>query len=204
MSRKDHWEKVYKENSALKVSWYQSVPTKSLAIINRLGLEKDENLIDVGGGASTLVDHLVADYFKNITVLDLSSRALDLAKKRLGEKSTNVIWEARDVTDFSPDKIYSLWHDRAVFHFLTDKSDREKYKKALESSIRVGGYVIIATFSVYGPIKCSGLDIVQYDAKKITKELGSHYNIIEEMSESHITPSGNEQLFGYYVFKKIA
>lgn len=204
MSRKDHWENVYKEKSPLEVSWYQSKPSISLSIINSLPLEKDENLIDVGGGTSTLVDYLIEEGFKNISVLDLSSNALVLAKKRLGKKSELINWHAEDVTRFYPKKAYSLWHDRAVFHFLTEKSDREKYKEVLECSVRVGGYVIIAAFSIGGPTKCSGLDIVQYDAEKIKRELGPRFKFIEEKSESHTTPTGKEQLFGYYVFTKSA
>ena len=204
MSRKDHWENVYKKKSPIEVSWYQSKPSISLSIISSLSIEKDENLIDVGGGASTLVDYLLEEGFKNISILDLSSNALEQAKKRLGEKSKLVNWQAEDVTNYSPKKTYSLWHDRAVFHFLTERSDKEKYKKVLESSVRVGGYVIIAAFSIGGPKKCSGLDIVQYDAEKIRRELGQNYKLIEEKSESHVTPDGKEQLFGYNVFTKIA
>ncbi len=204
MGRKNHWENIYKDKSPLEVSWYQSKPTVSLSMIDHLSLKKEENIIDVGGGVSTLVDHLLEEGFNNITVLDLSSNALELAKKRLDEKSKRVHWVAEDVTNFSPDKTYSLWHDRAVFHFLTDKSDRQKYKQRLESSVRVGGYVVIAAFAIGGPKKCSGLDIVQYSSAKLERELGAHFNLIAERSETHITPAGIEQLFGYYVFTKIS
>ncbi len=204
MGRKSHWENIYKDKSPLEVSWYQSKPAVSLSMIDNLSLKKEENIIDVGGGASTLVDHLIEKGFKNITVLDLSSNALELAKKRLDERSKCVHWEAEDVTNFSSQKTYSLWHDRAVFHFLTDKKDRQKYKMKLQSSVRVGGYVIIAAFAVGGPKKCSGLDIVQYSSKKMKEELGAHFNLIAEGSETHITPAGKEQLFGYYVFTKIS
>jgi 2-polyprenyl-3-methyl-5-hydroxy-6-metoxy-1,4-benzoquinol methylase len=165
---------------------------------------KDKNIIDVGGGASTLVDCLIEEGFNNISVLDLSSNALMLAKSRLGENSKLVNWQIDDVTQFTPEKAYSLWHDRAVFHFLTEKSERDKYKKVLASAVKVDGYVIIATFSIGGPAKCSGLDIVQYDAEKISQEFESHFKLIKETSEIHITPVGREQLFGYYVFTKNA
>ncbi len=204
MSKKDHWESVYKEKSAIEVSWYQKEPTISLSLIRSLPLEKDEYVIDVGGGFSTLADYLLEDGYNNITVLDLSSNALAFSKKRLGGKADLINWKVEDVTNHAPGQNYSLWHDRAVFHFLTEKNDREKYKKVLETSVRDGGYVIIATFSIGGPKKCSGLDIVQYDAEKLQKELGGSFKLIEELSEKHITPRGKEQLFGYYVFTKNA
>lgn len=204
MTRKDHWESVYKDQSPLEVSWYQKRPTTSLSLMRNLQLEKGENIIDVGGGASTLADYLLEDGFINITILDLSSNALALAKKRLGEKADLINWKVEDVTNHLPDHNYSLWHDRAVFHFLTEKNDRGKYKKVLEASIRDGGYVIIAAFSIGGPKQCSGLDIVQYDAEKLQKELGGSFKLIEELSEKHITPGGKEQSFGYYLFTKNA
>ena len=202
MSRKDHWESVYKDISPIEVSWYQKEPTISLSLIRNLPLGKVENIIDVGGGASTLADYLLEDGFKNITVLDLSSNALALARKRLGAKAGLINWKVEDVTNHLPEQNYSLWHDRAVFHFLTEKNDREKYKKVLEASIRDGGYVIIAAFSIGGPKQCSDLDIVQYDAEKLQKELGNSFKLIEELSERHITPGGKEQLFGYYLFAR--
>lgn len=202
MSRKDHWEGVYKEKTSLKVSWYQKKPVISVSLIQNLPLEKDEHIIDVGGGASTLVDHLIEEGFKNITVLDLSSNALSHAKQRMGSTADTINWKVEDVTNFSPEYNYSLWHDRAVFHFLTETNDREKYKKVLASSVREGGYVIIAAFTVGGPTKCSGLDIVQYDAEKLKNELGPTFKLVDETSEIHITPAGKEQSFGYYVFNK--
>jgi len=204
MSRKDHWESVYKDKSPLEVSWYQKEPTLSLALIRKYALDNSEFIIDVGGGASTLADYLLKDGFKNVTVLDLSSNALEQAKQRLGNKSALIEWEVEDVTNFIPTHQYGLWHDRAVFHFLTDESDREKYKHTLETSIKVGSYVIIAAFSIGGPTKCSGLNIVQYDLEKLKEELGKNFVFIEEQFEIHITPKGKEQEFGYYVFNKIA
>jgi len=201
---KDHWEGIYKDKFPSEVSWYQKDPIFSLSLIKNLLLERDENIIDVGGGASTLVDSLIEEEFKNITVLDLSSNALALAKKRLGEKAELINWEIEDVTNYVSEHEYTLWHDRAVFHFLTEKSDREKYRKVLESSVRDGGYVIIAAFSIGGPTKCSGLDTVQYDAEKLKNELGVSFKLINKKSEKHITPAGKEQLFGYYVFIKSA
>lgn len=204
MGIKDYWEGIYKDKSTSEVSWYQKEPTFSLSLIKSLPLERDENIIDVGGGASTLVDYLLAEGFKNITVLDLSSNALVLARKRLGAKAELINWMVEDVTNYVAEHDYTLWHDRAVFHFLTEKSDREKYRKVLEASVRDGGHVIIAAFSIGGPTKCSGLDIVQYDAEKLKNELGASFKLIEEKSERHITPAGKKQSFGYYVFTKNA
>lgn len=204
MSRKEHWESIYKEKSPVQVSWFQKEPTVSLSLIRNLPLKKYENIIDVGGGASTLVDCLVKEDFKNITVLDLSSNALSLAKQRMGNKAALINWKVEDVTSYVSERVYSLWHDRAVFHFLTEKSDREKYMKVLEASVRDGGFVIIAAFSIGGPAKCSGLDVVQYDAEKLQKEIGPNFNLVEERSETHTTPAGMEQSFEYYVFNKKA
>jgi len=204
MNNKEHWNKIYKNKSPLEVSWYQHRPSISLAIIDNLPVQKDEYIIDIGGGASALVDNLLQDGFNNVTVLDLSSRALNHAKERLGEKSRLVSWVAEDVTNFSPTIKYSIWHDRAVFHFLISSDARQKYHNCLNSSVKIGGYVIIAAFSIGGPTMCSGLDFVQYDSEKIRNELGSNYELVDEMSEIHITPDGKEQLFGYFVFNKIA
>lgn len=204
MSKKEHWEAIYKEKSPLAVSWYQNEPAISLSLIRSLPLERDENIIDVGGGVSTLVDHLLKEDFKNITVLDLSSNALSLARQRMGDKAALINWKVEDVTSHVAEHAYSLWHDRAVFHFLTEKKDREKYKRVLKESVRDGGYVIIAAFTIGGPTKCSGLDIVQYDAEKIQNELGPGFKLIEKRSETHITPAGKEQSFEYYLFNKNA
>ncbi|MBL7004633.1 MAG: class I SAM-dependent methyltransferase [Gammaproteobacteria bacterium] len=204
MNKKAHWESVYKEKSPLEVSWHQKKPTISLALIKKISQNHTDNIIDVGGGASTLADFLLEDGFNNITVLDLSSNALAHAKQRLGDKSTLIEWTVEDVTNFVATHKYDIWHDRAVFHFLTAKDDRDKYKEVLESSINTGGCVIIAAFSIGGPQKCSGLDIVQYDAVKLKNELGNNFTLIEEQHENHITPAGKEQEFGYYVFAKNA
>ncbi|MCP4186911.1 MAG: methyltransferase domain-containing protein [Gammaproteobacteria bacterium] len=200
---KQHWERVYKEKSHLEVSWYQGKPMTSLSLIKNLSLDKNDRLVDIGGGASTLIDCLLDEGFENCTVLDISDFALELAKKHLGKKSASVNWRAEDVIDFAPEFSYTLWHDRAVFHFLTDRQDREKYKKVLASSVSTGGYVIIAAFALAGPTKCSGLDIVRYDAQKMEDELGPRFNLVDEKTETHITPSGVEQLFGFYVFRKV-
>jgi len=204
MNKKDHWESIYKDKSPLEVSWHQNKPIISLNLIKKITQNNAKSIIDVGGGASTLADFLLEDGFTNITVLDLSSNALAHARQRLGDKSVFIEWKVEDVTNFVPTHKYDIWHDRAVFHFLTRKEDREKYKQVLESSIKTGGCVIIAAFTIGGPKKCSGLDIVQYDSVKLTKELGNNLTFIEERYEDHITPAGKEQKFGYYVFTKKA
>ena len=204
MNKKEHWESIYKDKSPLEVSWHQKKPTISLTLINKIAQNNSDYIIDVGGGASTLSDFLLEDGFNNITVLDLSYNALAHTKQRLGDKSTFIEWKVEDVTNFVPTHEYDIWHDRAVFHFLTAKEDREKYKQVLESSIKTGGCLIIAAFSIGGPKKCSGLDIVQYDAVKLKNELGNNFTFIEERYENHITPAGKEQKFGYYVFTKNA
>ncbi len=202
MNSKDHWQKVYQEKSPLEVSWYQQEPVVSLSLIGELQLKSDEAIIDVGGGASTLVDCLLERGFKNLTVLDLSSNALQLARQRLSDRGRLINWLVEDVTEFYPEQRYSLWHDRAVFHFLVEPKDRERYRQTLTKAVRKGGYVIIAAFAIGGPKRCSGLEIVQYDAEKLKKELGSDFELIKEATEKHMTPSAQEQLFGYYVLRK--
>ena len=204
MNKKDHWESIYKDKSPLEVSWHQNKPTISLNLIKKIAQKHSDYIIDVGGGASTLSGFLLEDGFNNLTVLDLSSNALEYAKQQLGDKSTLIEWKVKDVTKFVPTHKYDIWHDRAVFHFLTAKEDREKYKQVLESAIKKGSCVIIAAFSIGGPKKCSGLDIVQYDAEKLKNELGNNFTFIEEKHENHITPTGKEQKFGYFVFTKHA
>lgn len=202
MNRKDHWERIYKDKSPIKVSWHQKKPTISLALIKKYTQNYTDFILDVGGGASTLSDFLLDEGFNNLTVLDLSSNALAHAKKRLAGKSAFIEWKVEDVTCFVPAYEYDIWHDRAVFHFLTSKEDREKYIQVLESSIKAGGVIIIAAFSIGGPTKCSGLEIVQYDAVKLKDELGENFTFVEERNEKHITPTGKEQKFGYYIFTK--
>lgn len=204
MNQKEHWENVYQNKSAQEVSWYQEVPTVSLSIIKDLSFNKEDRIIDVGGGASTLVDGLLQEGFERISVLDLSLSALEQAKKRLGERAKKVDWYEEDITLFAPNTSYRLWHDRAVFHFLTELSDREKYKQVLEASVKEGGYVVIAAFAKNGPSQCSGLNIVQYDADKIKKELGVTFQLMDEVIEKHMTPSKKEQLFHYFVFRKVS
>lgn len=201
--RKAHWENVYQDKSPLDVSWYQKEPALSLELIRRAQLASNEAIIDVGGGASVLVDHLYKEGFTNLAVLDISDNALASAKKRLGKSAKSIEWLEADITQFEPPHQFSLWHDRAVFHFLTDQSDRKHYVKALKHALRPGGHLIIAAFVIGGPEKCSGLKVVQYNAEKLIAELGDDFELIEERNESHNTPANKEQKFTYFRFIKI-
>lgn len=203
MSRKKHWEQVYTDKVPLEVSWFQNEPSLSLQLINDSGINKDAAIIDIGGGASRLVDHLLDQGYRNLAVLDLSSSAIQHAQARLGDQQSQVEWFVEDITEFKPSRKFECWHDRAVFHFLTDSADREKYKQCLQQGLLTGGHIIIATFAIGGPEKCSGLDIVQYDANKISSELGDAYELLDVHYELHITPAEKEQKFNYFHFKKI-
>jgi len=199
-ARKEHWEKVYREKSPLAVSWYQREPDLSLALIDRAAVPLDAPVIDIGAGASTLVDKLCERGYKNISVLDVSAAALAHSKSRLAQEANRVNWYEEDVTRFRPPQRYALWHDRAVFHFLTGRADRQRYINVLEQALQPGGQVIMLTFAIDGPARCSGLDIVQYDAEKLSLELGADYELVETGCEVHFTPSGGQQKFAYFRF----
>jgi len=198
--RKTHWENVYDNISALEVSWYQKQPDLSMQLIHNTQLSRDVSIIDVGGGTSTLVDCLYNEGYKNIGVLDISSQALACTKTRLGDKSSEIEWFEGDITLFKPPHQFSIWHDRAVFHFLTNQSDRRKYINILKNALEAHGHLIIAAFAIGGPSQCNGLDIVQYNAEKLIAELGAGFKLVQEMKEIHITPANKEQKFGYYHF----
>ncbi|MFZ5594604.1 MAG: class I SAM-dependent methyltransferase [Pseudomonadota bacterium] len=200
MDRKKHWETVYEQKSPGEVSWYQRDPVLSLELIQNAGIARDAAIIDVGGGASVLVDRLLAIGYRNVSVLDLSARALVCAQARLSGTGHYVTWIEADVTTFVPPVSYDLWHDRAVFHFLTDADDRRKYVEVLKRSVKSGGHVIIAAFAIGGPTQCSGLDIVQYDAEKLSNTLGASFRLMEERAELHVTPAKKEQKFAYFRF----
>ena len=200
--RKHHWEGKYNSLGGPHASWHQEVPGQSLAMIDRAGLSPDSPVIDVGGGDSRLVDFLLQKGFRDITVLDISAVALSKAKKRLGKKAHQVKWVAQDITDFKPDRIYALWHDRAMYHFLCQECDRDKYRTALGKALEPGGQLVISGFAIGGPEKCSGLDIIQYDGANLAKELGGEFRLLEEMQEVHVTPANREQLFGFYRFAR--
>ncbi len=199
--RKSHWENVYTNKTPAEVSWYQLEPVVSLELIALTGISRAGKIIDVGGGTSVLVDKLLGQGFQDLTVLDISSKALDYARKRLGNKAIAVKWIEADVTEFESPEKYDLWHDRAVFHFLTSEEDREKYLQNMNKALNPGGHVIIAAFSIDGPLKCSGLDVERYSPEKMKNELGNTFELVKSIDEGHMTPGGKEQKFTYCYFK---
>ena len=200
--RKTHWENIYGTKKLTDVSWYQSKPEVSLNYIAELGLKKGAGIIDIGGGDSFLVDFLLAEGHTNITVLDISEKALERAKARLGEKALNVKWLVADVAGFRSQQKYDLWHDRAAFHFLTNEKDIGNYLKTLEDSINPGGYVILGTFSEKGPLKCSGIEIKQYSVKEMSKLLSPAFELMGCENPDHTTPTGSVQNFTFCRWRK--
>ncbi|MFO8154755.1 MAG: class I SAM-dependent methyltransferase [Pseudomonadota bacterium] len=203
MAHREHWEHLYENRSPLEVSWYQREPELSLRLIEGCELAKDAPIIDVGGGASTLVDHLLDRGYTDITVLDLAQSALDAAADRLGDVGAAVHWEQADITAFEPARAFGLWHDRAVFHFLVDPEDRARYRAAAEAALPSGACLIIATFSPEGPEKCSGLPVARYDAPSLATELGASFQRLESRHETHQTPGGADQAFGFHLFRRV-
>lgn len=202
--RKNHWEGVYRDKSPLEVSWYQQEPALSLEFIAKSALTLNSPIIDVGGGASLLVDCLCGLGHTRLSVLDISGRALAKSRERLGAMGERVDWIESDITSFVPAEEYSLWHDRAVFHFLTQADDRAAYVRALTRGLSPGGYLILAAFAIGGPTQCSGLDIVQYDADRLLAELGAGFTLLGQQQELHRTPAGKQQAFGYYWLRRSA
>lgn len=198
MDVKTHWEKIYTTKAPDQVSWYRPHLETSLALIKRRVSDRSASIIDVGGGESTLVDDLLAEGFQNITVLDVSQAAIDVNKTRLGERARGVHWIVADITgvELTP-KAYDVWHDRAVFHFLTAQEQRTAYVRQVARSVKTGGHVIVSTFGPEGPTKCSGLEIVRYDADSLHDEFGARFRLIESSKEIHQTPFGTAQQFLY-------
>ncbi|MBI4971366.1 MAG: class I SAM-dependent methyltransferase [Candidatus Omnitrophica bacterium] len=200
---KSHWESVYGKKSPTEVSWYQVRPEKSLEMMTRTGLGPEASFIDVGGGASTLVDHLLNQGFKRITVLDISRQALEAAKHRLGEKAKSITWVEADITQAAlPHHSFDIWHDRAVFHFLTDSEARAKYKVQLANALKPNGFLIMATFALTGPPRCSGLEVMHYDAPSLEAEFGPEYELRATFSETHETPFHTQQDFVFCLFQR--
>ncbi len=198
MKEQEHWENVYQTKSADSVSWFQAHATRSLEIIRSTGVTTGSGIIDVGGGASTLVDDLLNDGFKNISVLDLSASALQIARTRLGLRGEGVQWIVGDIRNVKlAAQAYDIWHDRAVFHFLTDPADRAAYVHQVMRSVRPGGHVIVATFAADGPTQCSGLPVARYSPEQLQGEFGPAFELVEHASEQHKTPSGSVQHFVY-------
>ena len=203
MDRKQHWEQVYTTKPSDSVSWFQEHADQSLRLIHKTGLGKEAAIIDVGGGASILVDELVAEGYSDLTVLDLSAAALSVARQRLGKQAAAVHWMEGDITraDF-PTHRFDVWHDRAVFHFLTDPADRNAYVERVMRAVRPGGHVIIATFGEDGPEKCSGLPVMRYKPESLHAEFGEAFLLVQHEKESHHTPAGAVQQFVYCYCRK--
>ena len=199
--QKVYWTRVYEEKSPSEVSWYQPAPEPSLRALDRFETGPSSSLIDVGGGASNLVDALLERGWQDITVLDIAATALDAAKERLGAQAEKVHWEVADITDWRPSRRYDVWHDRAVFHFLTEPEQREAYRRALLAGVAPGGLVIMATFALDGPEKCSGLPVQRYDPATLGAELGSALRLVDGWRETHVTPWGSTQTFNWCAFR---
>ncbi len=199
-SRRDFWEGVYAKKGENEVSWFQENPTLSLELIGQIGATASSAIIDIGGGASRLVDNLVERGFKDLAVLDLSGAAFEVVKARLGQDAAKVHWMVADVTAWEPQRSYDIWHDRAAFHFLTEEDDRWAYVACLRRAVKPGGYAIIATFAPDGPERCSGLQVARYDPSSLGKILGPAFQLVNTRLSVHATPWGTKQSFQFSVF----
>jgi len=198
LESKNHWEKVYATRNPTSVSWFQEHAECSLSLLGKTGIPKTASIIDVGGGASTLVDDLLAEGYSDVTVLDLSASALSSAKQRLGPLAEKVRWMEADVTEANlPRHRYDVWHDRAVFHFLTEQRQRQAYVRKVHYSVKPGGHVIVATFAEDGPTQCSGLPVMRYSANGLHDQFGESFVLVNHVEEAHHTPSGGIQHFVY-------
>lgn len=193
-----HWERVYGTNAPTEVSWFRPHLETSLALVERVADDRSASIIDVGGGESTFVDDLIHRGYCNVTVMDISQTAIEHTRKRLDSASEQVAWLVADITRAGlPAHSYDVWHDRAVFHFLTEPEQRLAYVRQVASAVKPGGHVIVGTFGPEGPGKCSGLDVMRYDADSLHAEFGTHFRLIESSRELHDTPFGTTQQFLY-------
>ena len=202
IDRKTHWDNVYSTRGETGVSWYQSAPRLSLDLIRSVAPAGGGRIIDVGGGASVLVDWLLDVPFEKIAVLDVSETALSTARSRLGERAASVDWIAADITEAQSLGTFDVWHDRAVFHFLTDAADRRRYVELARRTVRPAGHLVIASFADDGPRRCSDLDVCHYNAGSMASELGEGFSLVKQARETHTTPSGCSQAFFYGVFRR--
>ena len=200
-NRCSHWDNVYKTKQSNAVSWFEADPQTSLELIECFA-PTGGSIIDVGGGASLLVDRLLETQVWHITVLDISATAIELTRARLGERANRVVWIRADITEASDLAQYDVWHDRAVLHFLTSPEDRDAYLNRLNASLKPGGFFILATFAPEGPQKCSDLDVCRYDAAQVHSILGDRFRLARNFEHLHSTPWGKSQLFTYAVFQK--
>ncbi len=202
--RKTHWETVYRQKRPIEVSWYQPHLNVSLRLLAGAGLQPDSRVIDVGGGASTLVDDLLEQGVRNMSVLDISGQALEASKARLGERAKHVTWIEGDITQtILPTASFDMWHDRAVFHFLTDSEDRRRYIAAVRNALKPGRHAVLATFSLQGPPRCSGLEVIRYSPETLQAEFGEGFQLIKAVEEAHKTPFNTVQQFVYCHFQNI-
>lgn len=202
-SMADHWQGVYRTKGEAEVSWFQDDPAPSLDLIAAAGCGPHTALVDVGGGASRLVDALLRRGFRDLTVLDLSAAALDTARSRIGETGASVDWIVADVTTWQPSRPYGLWHDRAAFHFLTEPPQRQAYVKALRQALPEGTHAVIATFAPDGPQTCSGLPVMRYGGKELADELGPGFARLDTRAHAHATPWGGVQSFLFSLFRRL-
>ena len=204
-SRQAHWEKVYASKRENEVSWFQENPAPSIDLISKAGATAASSVIDIGGGASRLVDALVGSGFLDVTVLDLSDAALAAAKARLGSRAGQVQWVQADVTEWEPQgRAYDIWHDRAAFHFLTEECDRMAYVARLIKAVKPGGHAIIATFAPDGPERCTGLPVQRYDAESLRGVVGDAFELIGTLLHEHRTPWGSAQHFQFSLFRRVS
>jgi len=202
--RQAHWQHVYTSKNEQAVSWFEVVPQVSLDLIHATGAGPDAAIVDIGGGASRLVDALLDEGFHDLTVLDISQEALEKTTARLGARAAPLHWIAADVTRWEPTRQYDLWHDRAALHFLTDTKEQAAYAERVKRAVKAGGHVIISTFAPDGPDRCSGLPVVRHDAESLSKLLGPAFKLIESRRHEHHTPGGAVQRFQFSRFRRVA
>lgn len=204
MESKAHWEHIYESKGIREVSWFQEHAAQSIELIKTTGVNLGARIIDVGGGASKLVDDLLDQGYSEITVLDISKAALRRSQHRLGHRASLVTWLELDITraELVPN-FYDVWHDRAVFHFLTNETDRAQYVQAVQRSVKSGGHIVIASFGLGGPEQCSGLNVVRYSAESMHREFGNDFELVDTVAEVHHTPLGTDQEFIYCYCRKI-
>ena len=199
---KNHWENIYSNKDENEVSWFQTIPKTSHQLIKKLNLESNDNIIDIGSGRSRILKILIDEGFNNLSYLDISKEACKKSKIALGDDKSKVNWNVENVLNFESKIKYKLWHDRAVFHFFTDKKDIEKYKEVANKNISDGGYLVLGTFSINGPKKCSGLDVSQYSEQSLHEIFKSDFNLLESFYIDHQTPFDTTQNFLFCIFKK--
>jgi len=203
MDYKAHWEGVYTDRAVDEVGWYKPNFDVSLSLIDEASSSRSARVIDVGGGASLLVDSLLDRGYEQVAVMDIAAAALEHAKRRLGDRASSVQWLVADVREAKGVGEFDVWHDRAVFHFLVNAADRQKYAALAKQTVPIGGHVIISTFSPTGPGQCSGLDTCRYSSDSLTTELGDGFRLIREVPEVHVTPRGKSQSFMYAMLRRV-